>query len=327
MPPIEALGLFYDYRELTPIGRRGDEMIRRLADRLVSVDLLDQAAELLQHQVDHRLQGAARAQVATKLATIYLMNRKPDLALAAIEKTRLSELSGDLREQRLLLESRALSDLGRHDVALEIIENMTSPEAMRLRADILWSAKKWRAAGEAIELLYGDRWRDFAPLSAEERNDILRGAIGYALADEGMGLKRFRDKYAAKMNDGPDRHAFEVVSTPIGTTAKEVRDVVSAIGNTKTLDAFLRDMRKRYPDKAVAQAQGAPGASAPQTKPAEPQTSAPESKPAAEVPPAKPDAKPAAKPEAKPAAANAPKPDASPTGSILPMPKRRTTRR
>ena len=35
MPPIEALGLFYDFRELTPIGRRGDEMIRRLADRLV----------------------------------------------------------------------------------------------------------------------------------------------------------------------------------------------------------------------------------------------------------------------------------------------------
>ncbi|MBV9557907.1 MAG: tetratricopeptide repeat protein, partial [Pseudolabrys sp.] len=77
MPPIEALGLFYDYRELTPIGRRGDEMIRKLADRLVSVDLLEQAAELLQHQVDHRLQGAARAQVATRLATIYLMNRKP----------------------------------------------------------------------------------------------------------------------------------------------------------------------------------------------------------------------------------------------------------
>ena len=68
MPAVEALGLFYDYRELTPIGRRGDEMIRRLTDRLVAVDLLDQAAELLQHQVDHRLQGAARAQVATPAA-------------------------------------------------------------------------------------------------------------------------------------------------------------------------------------------------------------------------------------------------------------------
>jgi tetratricopeptide (TPR) repeat protein len=157
MPAIEALGLFYDYRELTPIGRRGDEMIRRLADRLVAVDLLEQAAELLQHQVDNRLQGAARAQVATKLATIYLMNRKPDFALSAIQKTRVSDIAGDLREQRLLLESRALSDIGRHDVALEIVEGMKGTEAMRLRADILWTAKKWREAGEAIELLYGAR--------------------------------------------------------------------------------------------------------------------------------------------------------------------------
>ena len=61
-------------------------MIRRLADRLVAVDLLDQAAELLQHQVDHRLQGAARAQVATRLAVIYLMNRKADRALATLAR-------------------------------------------------------------------------------------------------------------------------------------------------------------------------------------------------------------------------------------------------
>ena len=78
-------------------------MIRRLADRLVAVDLLDQAAELLQHQVDHRLQGVARAQVATRLAVIYLMNRKPERAIATLQKTRTAELSYELRDQRLLL--------------------------------------------------------------------------------------------------------------------------------------------------------------------------------------------------------------------------------
>src|ERR1700724_1170414 len=53
MSAIDALALFYDFRELTPIGRRGDEMIRRLADRLVSVDLLHPATDLLQYQVEH----------------------------------------------------------------------------------------------------------------------------------------------------------------------------------------------------------------------------------------------------------------------------------
>jgi hypothetical protein len=307
MPAIEALGLFYDYRELTPIGRRGDEMIRRLADRLVAVDLLDQAAELLQHQVDNRLQGAARAQVATKLATIYLMNRKPDFALSAIQKTRVSDIAGDLREQRLLLESRALSDIGRHDVALEIVEGMKGTEAMRLRADILWTAKKWREAGEAIELLYGARWKEFAPLSDQERADILRGAIAYSLAEDTMGLKRFRDKYAAKMTDGPDRRAFEVVSAPIGTASKEFRDVANAVGNTSTLDAFLREMHKRYPDKDVA---GMPGASPPETKPAKDDTQA--------ANPAKPDGTSATAPQ---------KTDNAPTGSILPLPRKRAAAR
>ena len=311
MPAIEALGLFYDYRELTPIGRRGDEMIRRLADRLVAVDLLEQAAELLQHQVDNRLQGAARAQVATKLATIYLMNRKPDFALSAIQKTRISDIAGDLREQRLLLESRALSDIGRHEMALEIIEGMKGTEAMRLRADILWTAKKWREAGEAIEVLHGARWKEFAPLNDQERSDILRGAIAYSLAEDAMGLKRFRDKYVAKMTDGPDRRAFEVVSAPIGSASKEFRDVANAVGNTSTLDAFLREMHKRYPDKDIA---GMPGASPPETKPAKDDTQA--------ANPPKPDGKGAS------STANAPqKADNTPTGSILPLPKKRAAAR
>ena len=136
LPAIDALALFYDFRELTPIGRRGDEMIRRLADRLVSVDLLDQAADLLQYQVDHRLQGAARAQVATRLAVIYLMNRKADRALATLRATRTADLANELRNQRLLLEARALSDMGRHDLALEVIGNLEGREAIRLRSDI-----------------------------------------------------------------------------------------------------------------------------------------------------------------------------------------------
>ncbi len=246
LPPIEALALFYDYRELTPVGRRGDEMIRRLAERLVAVDLLDQAADLLQHQVDHRLQGAARAIVATRLATIYLMNRKPDHALATLQRTRSSELSNELRDQRLLLEARALSDVGRNDVALEVIANLKGREALRLRADVEWAAKHWRVAAEQIELMLGERWKDFRPLSDSERMDVLRAAIAYTLSDEGIGLSRLREKYAAKMAGTPDSRAFDVVGAPIGSDSAEFQSVARRIANTDTLDAFLRDLNERY---------------------------------------------------------------------------------
>jgi hypothetical protein len=247
---IDALALFYDFRDRTPIGRRGDEMIRRLADRLVGVDLLDQAAELLQYQVDHRLQGAARAQVAIRLAVIYLMNRKAEDAIATLRATRVEDVSREMRQQRLLIESRALSDLGRYDVALEIIANITGPESSRLRSNILWSAHRWREAAEQIELIYGDRWTEFAPLNDVERSDMLRAAAGYALGEDSLGLARFRERYAGKMGEGPDRRAFDVISEPVEASGADFRAIAHSVAAADTLNAFLRDLRARYPENA-----------------------------------------------------------------------------
>ena len=259
LPAVEALSMFYDFRELTPIGRRGDEMIRRLADRLVSVDLLPQAAELLQHQVDNRLQGAARAQIATRLAVIYLMDHKPDRAQAVLRATRTAELPTELRQLRMLLEARAVSDIGRHELALEVIGNMDSREAIRLRADIMWSAKRFGDASEQLELLHGERWRNFAPLSDTERSDILRAAIGYALSGDTIGSRRLREKYEAKMNEGPDKRAFEVATAPYEANGAEFRALAKTITAFDSLDAFLRDMRGRYPEiGAMSQGEAQP---------------------------------------------------------------------
>ena len=248
IPPIDALGMFYEYRELTPIGRRGDEMIRRLAERLVGVDLLDQAAELLQYQVDKRLEGAARAQVAARLAMVYLTNRKPDRAIAALRSTRISDLSGELRQQRLLLESRAQSDIGRHDLALDIVSNISGREAIRLRSDIYWAQRQWREASEQIELYYGDRWRDFAPLNAAEKSDVIRAVVGYALAEDGIGLSRFREKYAPLMSGEADRVAFDTASRPVASNSAEFALIARMAASVDTLDGFIRDMKIRFPD-------------------------------------------------------------------------------
>ncbi|MBR1219764.1 tetratricopeptide repeat protein [Bradyrhizobium sp. U87765 SZCCT0131] len=257
LPPIEALGMFYDYRELTPIGRRGDEMIRRLAERLVAVDLLDQAADLLQYQVDHRLEGSARAQVAARLATIYLMNRKPDRALGALRSTRIADLAGELRQQRMLLEARAQSDVGRHDLALDIVSNLSGREVTRLRSDILWAARRWRESAEQIELYYGERWKDFQPLTATEKGDVIRAAIGYALAEDALGLARFREKYGPKMNEGADRVAFDLASQPAAASSAEFTQIAKMAASVDTLDGFLREMKQRFPDATMAKAPSA----------------------------------------------------------------------
>jgi len=248
LPPIDALSMFYEFRELTPIGRRGDEMIRRLADRLVAVDLLDQAAELLQYQVDKRLEGSARAQVAAKLAMVYLANRKPDLAITALRATRIADLSGELRAQRLLLEARAQSDVGRHDLAIDIVSNITGREAIRLRSDIYWAARRWREASEQIELYYGERWRDFKPLNPAEKSDIIRAVVGYALAEDAIGMARFREKYAPLMSGETDKIAFDLASQPRAASTGEFATIAKMAASVDTLEGFLREMKARFPD-------------------------------------------------------------------------------
>ncbi len=252
LPPVEALAMFYEFRDLTPIGRRGDEMIRRLADRLVAVDLLEQASELLQYQIDHRLEGSARAQVASRLAMVYLMNRKPERAITALRTTRIADLAGEIRQQRLLLEARAQSDIGRHDLALDIISHIGGREAVRLRSDIYWASRRWRESAEQIELLYGDRWRDFQPLSPTEKSDVIRAVIGYALAEDAIGLARFREKYSPKM-DGGDRAAFDVASQPATANSADFARIAKMAATIDTLDGFLREMKARFPD-AMARA-------------------------------------------------------------------------
>lgn len=259
LPVVEALGMFYEFRELTPIGRRGDELIRRLADRLASIDLLDQAAELLQYQVDHRLEGAARAQVAARLSMIYLANRRPDKAISALRASRISDLSGELRQQRLLLEARAQSDVGRHDLALDIVSNVSGREVLRLRSDIFWAARRWRESAEQIELYYGERFRDFKPLNAVEKSDIIRAAVGYALADDSIGLSRFREKYAPLMSESADRLAFDIASKPAAASSAEFAEIAKLAASVDTLDGFLREMKQRFPD-ATARAPASPQA-------------------------------------------------------------------
>jgi hypothetical protein len=186
------------------------------------------------------------------------MNRKDDRALAVLRATRSTDLTNDLRNQRLLLEARALSEMSRHDLALEVIANVDGREAIRLRSDIYWAARRWREAAEQIELMYGDRWKDWAPLNDIERADILRAELGYALGEDTLGLGRFREKYAAKMAGTPDAHAFEVVSAPLGTSGAEFAAIAHAAAAVDTLDGFLRDMQARYPDSGTAPPDPAP---------------------------------------------------------------------
>ena len=248
MKPVEALALFYDNLDLTPIGPDGDEMIRRMSDRLVAVDLLGPAANLLAYQVDKRLDGIAKAQVATKLAAVYLMDHKAEKAVAAIRDSQISGLPDAELHQRMLLEARAFAALKQWDNALDLVAVDQAEDTRRLRADIYWESGNWAVAGQKAEELLDARWNDAMPLTDGERGELLRTAVAYSLANDEASLARVRAHFAAKMRGTQDANLFTVLSADIDQHGVAFRDAAAKIAAVDTLEAFMKDFNRRKSD-------------------------------------------------------------------------------
>ena len=249
MKPIEAVALFYDYQtlQLAPLGADGDTMVRRMADRLVTVDLLGSAADLLKWQIEQRLQGqsAARAKVAVSLAMIQLRDHKPQDALDTLQSTRVASLPDVVNHDRLLLEARALADLKKWDDAVELIAVDEAPDTQALRSDIYWQGGKWDLAGQQTEKLLADKTAMADALSADDRKLVLRAAISYSLANDQDGLDRLKSRFGDKMKTSPDASAFAVVTERIDMQGTAFRDAAAKIASINTLDAFMKDMKAR----------------------------------------------------------------------------------
>ncbi len=245
LPPIEALSLYYDYRYLTPAGARGDEMIRSLARRLVKVDLLEQASELLQYQVDERLDGVAKAQIAADLAVIYLADRLPQKAIAVLNDTQLSGIPLSLQRQRRILEARALIDVGREELAIDMLSSISGKDASLLKIDAHWKSKRYQKSAEIIEQLYESELSN-PSLSNGARANIIKAGVGFVLSDDQIGLTRLRLKYGELMSLSQEWGIFDFVTGQVNSSSLEFKKVAQQVANANSLKAFLNAYNESY---------------------------------------------------------------------------------
>ena len=242
MDPIQALALFYDFKDLAPIGPDGDRMVRGLADRLVSLDLLPQATQLLQHQVDKRLDGFPKAQVATDLAAIYLMDRRSEPALQAIWNSRVTMLPEALNAQRRMIEAAALAELGRTEHAIEILEFDDSPDASRLRTELYMRAGDWEKAAENARMTLPPVKAVFEP---EEAGEVLRTAIATSMARDSSGLRDLVDRYGSVMGKTAFAEAFTVMTDAGVPDPAVLQSAVASLKGGSPYNALMKRLRTR----------------------------------------------------------------------------------
>jgi hypothetical protein len=256
IPPVKALALYTEFQDLEASGDRHDAIVKKLIDRLVAVDLLDQATALLDDQVKNHLTGRDKARSATQLALLRLMNRQPDAALAALDIDIGDDLPTDLTRQRLELRARALTDLDKAPDALALLANDNSVDAARLRADIYWRQQDWRNAAKVFADLAGAPPAQ-GPLGIDLSRIVLAWAAALTLDGNQDGIDKLRKDWGPDIAGTQTAQAFNLITedpdsgTAGGGSAADVATRIAEIGN---LQSFMSAYRQRLASDGLSAA-------------------------------------------------------------------------
>lgn len=252
MQPLKALSLFYEFRDLTPLGEKGDKMIQKLADRLAAIDLLERATQLLDNQIKFRATGEARSQIGARLALLYLLDRKPQEALNTLEVTNFGGNTGGLVAQRRQLTAEALTKLGKHEEALGVVMNDPTPTGALLKLDILWALQDWPSIVNQAEDILNSRSNLTEPLSNTETEVLLKLALGYAFESDYTQLRYLRDYYANLIPDNGYKQIFEFITND--TSPLDPEDFALLAQQITRTESFLNLFRTQIANGKLSEA-------------------------------------------------------------------------
>jgi tetratricopeptide (TPR) repeat protein len=255
LTPLEALAVFYDFRELTPVGAIGDQMIFGLADRLVEVDLLGHAAQVLQHQIDYRLRGNELAKVGARLAEIYLLDADPEGAIRALRASATPGIAVELENRREQLKVRALAETGDYEAALDMLRGNTSLKADRMRTAIYWRQRDWMSAATVSARLL-EKWpTPKTSLDSDEADDLMRMAISLAMTNNRPALKSLRREYGALVEQTRRANAFATIASYVDAKPLDPLAIAEAAVEIGAYEDFLGSLREDIEDDDLASAE------------------------------------------------------------------------
>lgn len=241
MSPIRSLALFQDFGRLAERSSQRVEITQKLADRLVSVDLLERAEQLLNGLLeDKSLSKVERAKLGARLALIYLFENRSPNALEALQATADSNLPEDLQALRRVVRAKTLADLGQIDEALELLQDDYSQNAILLKSEIYWNAQQWADASDSLKYLI-EQPTPGKPLSVEQIGYILDWATALKKAGKETILVRLRHKFEPYFVNTKYDSAFNILTNPLEADKIELKAIKNAVNDVQAFSNFAKN--------------------------------------------------------------------------------------
>ena len=240
LSPIKLLALYQDFNWLAALSPKQNLIMQKLADRLVAVDLMPRAQELLLSLLQKDdLSPDSRARIGARLAVIFLFENRPQSAINMIESTDAPDLAPETVNPRRIIAARAYSALNRPEEALELLKDDLSPNAIRHKFEIFWNSGDWDNASNTIRNLIEEPTPG-EKLSPEQINYILDWATTLKKAGKETVLVRLRNKFTPYFKDTPYYSAFNVLTNHLEKDEIDIKAIDRIISDVQTFNDFAK---------------------------------------------------------------------------------------
>ena len=190
MNDFDVVSLFYEFKDSTPIGVDGDNVILMIAKRLINLDLLDSAIVLLKHQVDYRLSGEKRLINADHLALVLIMDNKPQEAINVLNSTDKGAVTFKEYIYRQQLKAKAMIDLGRYNEALSYIPHDDDAISSTMKKEAYFKSGNWKEYVKYVKAEVDEALKN--KIEGDVAQDTLRLAIAYSMLNDTANLVRLQ---------------------------------------------------------------------------------------------------------------------------------------
>ncbi len=240
MQAVKAIALYKDYEWLAPRSQYYTNMVQKLADRMVAVDLLTSAKDILDAQLRLVvLNPEQKAQIGVRLALIYLFEQDSVAALDILKKTDAPNLSETQQNFRKIIMARALSNLKRNEEALDLLKDDYSKNALLLKTDIYWKSSQWDKAADTIKYLIEKPQKGKA-LSSEQISYILDWITALKKANRNTVIFRIRNTFLPYFEKTSYFSTFNVLTNNLEVNRVDMNAIDKAVSDISAYSNFSK---------------------------------------------------------------------------------------
>ena len=240
LSPITALALYQDFNWLSELSPRRHSIIQHLADRLVAVDLLPRAYNLLLSLLqESNLTNEDRARIGSRIAIIHLFEKRPHQALDVLEKTDSPTLSLETTNPRKVIQARAYTMLNQTDKALKLLNDDYSKTALLHKFEIYWNGHQWDKAADTVKHLIEEP-QTGKPLSQEQINFILDWATTLKQSGKETVLLRLRNKFLPFFTNTKYYSAFNILTKQLKKDKVDINEINTIVNDVKTFTNYAK---------------------------------------------------------------------------------------